>query len=82
MFTWACSWSKRMPLIDGQFSDIADLTLRDWSAADLKEQEFDNILRLKEEGYYSPSLDGPYPEPDADGWVTFELHNDGSGRAS
>jgi hypothetical protein len=26
---------------------------------------------------YSPSLDGPYPEPDADGKVTFKIQTDG-----
>lgn len=25
---------------------------------------------------YSPSLDGPYPEPGADGRVTFEIHSE------
>ena len=53
MFTWACSWSKRMPLFDGQFSDQADLTLRDWGPADLAEQEADNVMRLREEGILS-----------------------------
>ena len=39
------SWSKRMPLIDGEFSDLADMTLRDWNVSDLDEAQADNIER-------------------------------------
>lgn len=57
MQTWATGWTKRMPLFDGQFSDQADLTRRDWDWHDLNEQEIDHIAKLRDEGVLPP-LDG------------------------
>lgn len=49
METAYASWTKRMPLFDGEFSDKAELILRDWTISDLVEAEADNVARCREE---------------------------------